>query len=87
MGFSEANRLRCAGTAYLWLGAVAAAQRQLEDALDMYVREDPGRVYAFVAITRADLVCARLENGDVDGATAALDPVFELTDERNVSPV
>jgi hypothetical protein len=42
---------------------------------------------ASVAITRADLACAWLENGDVDGAIAALEPVFELTEERRLAGV
>lgn len=86
MGFSDANRRRCTGTAYLWLGDTQAAQRHLVDALASYEQDDPD-AYAHVAAARADLATARLEAGDVEGAAEALQPLLALSAERRLAGV
>jgi tetratricopeptide (TPR) repeat protein len=84
MGFSESNRLRCIGTAYLWLGDHAAAQRLLEEALASYEDDDPD-AYAHLTATRMDLASARLSSGDVDGAAKVLRPVLTTVPERRLA--
>jgi Tfp pilus assembly protein PilF len=86
IGFSEANRIRCAGTAYLWLGDHIAAQRYLEEALRHYEHDDPD-AYAHVMVTRADLAYARLAAGDLYGATDALASALAVPPERRLAGV
>lgn len=86
MGFPEANRMRCAGTAYLWLGQYPAAARELESALASYEREDLP-AYAHVAVTRVDLAAARLLGGDLAGAADALGPVLATPQDRRLAGV
>jgi transcriptional regulator with XRE-family HTH domain len=84
MGFSEANRLRCAGTALLWAGDHRAAESQLTAALDSYERDEPN-AFVHLTVTRADLAGARLSGGDVDGAAEALAPVLDLDPGRRLA--
>jgi transcriptional regulator with XRE-family HTH domain len=85
MGFSEANRLRCAGTALLWVGDHQAAEGQLQAALDAYETDEPS-AFVHITVTRADLAGARLTSGDVDGASAALAPILDdLAPERRLA--
>jgi tetratricopeptide (TPR) repeat protein len=81
IGFPEANRVRCAGTAYLWLGDHSAAQHYLEEALTYYEQDAPD-AYAHVMVARADLAYARLAAGDLQGATDALEPALAAPPER-----
>jgi transcriptional regulator with XRE-family HTH domain len=83
-GFSEANRLRCAGTALLWLGEHQAAEQQLGEALSAYERDEPTAA-THLAVTRADIAIVRLAGGDVDGAADALRPVLALPPERRLA--
>jgi tetratricopeptide (TPR) repeat protein len=84
IGFSEANRVRCAGTAYLWLGDHSAAQHYLEEALSHYEQDAPD-AYAHVMVARADLAYARLAAGDLHGAADALAPALAAPPERRLA--
>ncbi len=84
MDFSESNRVRCAGSAYLWLGDHATAQRHLERALVAYERNDP-HAYAHLTAVRMDLAGARLVAGDIAGAADSLRPVLTTIPERRLA--
>jgi tetratricopeptide (TPR) repeat protein len=84
IGFPEANRLRCAGTAYLWLGDHRNAQKRLNEALEVYEREDPG-AYAHLAVLRVDLASARVFAGDIAGAAHAIQAVLAAPPERRLA--
>jgi tetratricopeptide (TPR) repeat protein len=84
MGFSETNRVRRAGTAFLWLGDHAAAQRHLEEALASYERDDPD-AYAHLTVARMDLASARLAASDIEGAADSLRPVLATVPERRLA--
>jgi transcriptional regulator with XRE-family HTH domain len=84
MDFSEGNRVRCIGTAFLWLGDHDAANRYLEQALDFYEQISPSP-YAHVTVIRMDLATARLAVGDIQGASQVLQPVFEMAPQRRLA--
>jgi tetratricopeptide (TPR) repeat protein len=86
--FPAANALRCAGSAYLWLGDYSPAESVLTQALQYFEigPASPGS-YAHVAVTRVDLALAHLGGGSLDAAQEVLRPVFELSPARRLSGV
>ena len=81
--FSEANHLRCIGTAYLWAGEHLRAREQLKNALAQYLADTPDN-FAVIATIRADIAAAYLLQKDVGGAADAVAPLLELKPERRV---
>ena len=77
--FPRANEVRCAGTAFLWVGKPKEAARSFSEALDLYAHDTVNDSYAHIAVTRADLALARLADGDIEAAHDALAPVFALS--------
>jgi len=75
--FDRARQARCNATAYVQLGAGAVAGEQAETALELYAPTS-GQWRLIEAEVRADLAAARLLTGDLDGAEAALAPVWHL---------
>jgi len=89
MGFTEPNRIRCAGTAVLWLGEHQTARRYLDEALTAYEHNEPD-AYAHIAVThiavtRADLASAHLHTGDVEAAAEILVPLLALPPHRRLA--
>jgi tetratricopeptide (TPR) repeat protein len=81
--FSEANRLRCVGTAYLWVGDAQSARQHLERALQAY-EGDRADDYAAITVARIDLASAHLELGELDGAMEALVPLLDVEPGRRL---
>jgi len=75
--FDRARQARCNATAYVQLGSGEAAAQQAETALELYAPTG-GQWRLIEAEVRADLAAARLLTGDLDGAEAALVPVWDL---------
>jgi hypothetical protein len=84
MAFPEANRLRCSGTAYLWLGDHGSAQGRLASALEVYEHEDP-TAYAHLAVIRMDLASAYLSTGDIARAASTMRAVLSTPPERRLA--
>lgn len=85
-GFTEANRIRCAATALLWMGDHTTAIQHLQEALRAYETYEPD-AYAHLTVTRSDLASAYLHTGDVDAAADALRPILSLPIERRLAGV
>lgn len=81
--FSEANHMRCIGTAYLWVGEHLRAREQLTHALSRYLSDTPEN-FAVIATIRADIAAAHLQQKDVTGADEAIAPLLELDPRRRV---
>jgi hypothetical protein len=77
--FPRANEVRCAGTAFLWIGQPREAARSFDEALELYAHDTANDSYAHIAVTRADLALARLADGDIEAAHDALAPVLTLS--------
>ncbi len=75
--FSRARQARCNATTYVQLGSSAEASEQARTALELYAPTG-GQWRLIEAEVRADLAAAHLLSGDLDGADAALAPVWGL---------
>jgi hypothetical protein len=75
--FNPARQARCNATTYVQLGSGAKAGEYAESALEMYAPTG-GQWRLIEAEVYADLAAARLLTDDLDGAVAALTPVWEL---------
>jgi transcriptional regulator with XRE-family HTH domain len=82
--FPVANQQRCAGSAMVWLGRPADGVVHLEQALNGYGSTVS---YAHTAVTRLDLVLARLQLCDLDGAREQIGPVLALPEELRLAGV
>jgi len=70
----------CSGTALLRIGDAASAAAQA--ALAMQLHDEDGSGALVAAKARADLAQAELMRGQLDAATAALDPLWTLPSEH-----
>jgi hypothetical protein len=87
--FSRASQHYLAGSTLIEIpGAEREAGSELERATESYeAGPEAGEDHSqhAVMITRIDLATARLRAGDIEGAVAALDPVFSLAPGRRIS--
>jgi len=79
-GWGHARMAMCSGTALLRIGDAASAAAQA--ALAMQLHDEDGSGALVAAKARADLAQAELMRGQLDAATAALDPLWTLPSEH-----
>ncbi|GIJ49795.1 hypothetical protein Val02_66810 [Virgisporangium aliadipatigenens] len=85
-GFSAARLALCAGAVYLGIGDGAQAARYSGEALHLY-QQTPAmqRRWAVHHGALIDLATARAQQGDLDGAAAALGPALQLDPARRTA--
>jgi tetratricopeptide (TPR) repeat protein len=87
--FSAARQLYYAADALVWLPDLARqAQARAEQAVAAYADPDaPDWAFGDAAGSATDLAVARIRRGDLDGATAALEPVLALPAEQRINGI
>lgn len=88
--FPEANQIRCAGSALLWLGdpdSLEAAGTHLERSLRLFEAGTLQQSYAHIAVTRVDLAIVHLKRGRLDAAANTLRPVLALPADHRLNGV
>ncbi|WP_253838746.1 helix-turn-helix domain-containing protein [Actinokineospora globicatena] len=81
--FTDMNRQRCLGGAYLWIGDHDNARTHLEQALAGYER-DRAFDYAVIAVTRLDLAATHLACGNLHAAITVAEPVLDMPNARRL---
>ncbi|WP_253886258.1 helix-turn-helix domain-containing protein [Actinokineospora diospyrosa] len=81
--FTDMNRQRCLGGAYLMIGEHGNARTHLEQALDGY-EQDRAFDYAVIAATRLDLASTHLARRDLHAAIEVTKPVLGMPDARRL---
>jgi tetratricopeptide (TPR) repeat protein len=83
--FSPAKQAFYAGTVHLLLGDPQSAAHHSTTAIRLYsTGPEHERSYGDAALARADLVSARLRQGDIDGAEQELDHLLSLPPEQRI---
>ncbi len=82
--FTDMNRERCLGGAYLWIGDHDIAQTHLERALVDYERERSFD-YAVITVIRLDLAAVHLGHHDLQAAIAVTEPVLAMPHTRRLA--
>jgi hypothetical protein len=83
--FPPAKQTYYEGSTLILAGQYVAGERVALDAIRLY-ETGPAvqRSYGDEAIARVDVVTARVANGDIEGARAAIGPVLALPPERRI---
>jgi hypothetical protein len=87
--FSRARQLYFAADALAWLPEQAgAAERYSRQAIDAYHDPaDPDWAFGDAAGSRTDLAVARINRGEIDGATEIIAPVLDLPPEQRINGI
>ena len=88
LAFDRPRRGLCAGASYVALGDGDRAEREAEDAVELFTAIPDGKRWgAGILGARVDLATARTLRGDLAGTQDALSPVFELPPARRTESI